>query len=255
MVNYGISEDRINLMPNPVVFNTSEGDGSILDRKREICIQLGISEEKPLITYPVRVIRRKNIGEFILLATLFPDANWVVTQPPKNPIEIEPYKEWMNFTSENDIAIGWEAGTKVDFERLLTVSDFCISTSIQEGFGMVFMEPWLLNTPVIGRNIPMVTEDMIKSGLEFTCLYDKLIVSEDIQLHELDIREQMHFILSVKNDPATRKGLLEGNPTIKNLLNLPDKDLIARNKAVILNDYSLENYGKRLDEAYRRIVK
>ena len=255
LVNMGVPSKRISFLPNPVVFNMNNLEGSIDEWKKEIVGILNADVDKPIITYPVRVIRRKNIGEFILLASLFDEANWIVTQPPKNPVEIEPYKYWVEFAKEHNIAIYWEAGTKVNFEKLLRSSDFCISTSFQEGFGMVFMEPWLLETPVIGRNIPMVTEDMINSGMEFTCLYDKLLIYDDNQLHELSQEEQMQHILRIKNDDTAKSTFINKNPFIKNLLNMPAKDLITRNKEVILKNYSLNNYGKRLDEVYRKIVK
>jgi glycosyltransferase involved in cell wall biosynthesis len=256
LIRYGVVPERITLLPNPVVFEQHTIGGNLQDWKQDIENALHIDSSKMLITYPVRVIRRKNIGEFILLAVLFESiANWVVTQPPKNPIEIEPYEKWKKFCLNESINICWEAGNKVDFEKLLRTSDFCISTSIQEGFGMVFMEPWLLNTPVIGRNISMVTEDMINSGIRFSCLFDHFYVQNSKQMHELDMMEQMQIIKRAKTDKHFSESLIRLNPFINNMLKNVDASLIQKNKEVILNDYSLSNYGKQLYEAYRRIIK
>ncbi len=255
LVKYGVENDRIVLLPNPVAFSEKNVDYSYNDWREEIFQKLRLDRSKKLISYPVRVIKRKNIGEYLLLAVLFSDqANFVVTQPPKNPIEIEEYLKWKDFTEKESVAFSWEAGTKVDFEKLIRISDFCFTTSIQEGFGMVFMEPWLLSTPVVGRNIPMVTEDMIRTGMEFSCLYDSFFVSGNKQMHDLSIIEQMNIIRNVKNDIYLKQSLLDANPIIKNALNIPNEGLVARNKEVILTHYSLNNYGKRLHETYKRII-
>jgi glycosyltransferase involved in cell wall biosynthesis len=253
---YGVLKERCHLLANPVVFQESETKGTPMEWRKEICTALNINTSKKIITYPVRVIRRKNIGEFILLAVLFAKkAEWIVTQPPKNPLEIKPYEQWKEFCEKEQISIHWEAGNKVDFEKLLKVSDFCISTSIQEGFGMVFMEPWLLGTPVVGRNIPMVTRDMTADGIEFTCLYDSLEISKGKQLHEFDMNEQMELIRALKENTSMCEEFIEKHPSIKNMLNDPESGLIARNKEVILKKYSLSNYGMKLYEAYRGIIK
>jgi len=253
---YGVEASRCNLMPNPVVFKENQLEGNIDSWKKEISNQLGLSPDKLTITYPVRVIRRKNIAEFVLLAVIFSEtANWVVTQPPQNPIEKEHYDAWKEFCHQQGIEIFWEAGTKVDFEKLIRSSDFCISTSIQEGFGMVFMEPWLLGTAVVGRNIPMVTVDMKESGMRFPGLYDYLEIDEETELHELSIEEQMEFIHKLLVDIKQREKLVDRNSWIKNLLIPADAELLAANKSVILEKFSLSNYGERLNEVYRRIIK
>ncbi len=57
--------------------------------KADIVTRLGLDPEKKIITYPVRAIRRKNIGEFILLAVLFEGTcQFNITQAPKNPVGI-----------------------------------------------------------------------------------------------------------------------------------------------------------------------
>lgn len=253
---HGVESSRCSLLPNPVVFNESKSEGTFKHWKHEICLNLDLDSDKLIVTYPVRVIKRKNIGEFILLAGLLQkEANWIVTQPPKNPVEVELYTQWKEFCTNNNINISWEAGTKVDFEKLIRISDFCISTSIQEGFGMVFMEPWLLETPVIGRNIEMVTSDMIQLGMEFPLLYNELLIDEKSQLHDLTIEEQMKFIQGAIENSEVSKSIYNTNSFISTLLNPIDKTLIDKNKKVILTKFSLNNYGDRLNGVYREIIK
>lgn len=251
-----IGSDRCYLLPNPVFLENKKSEISDLAIRKNIVEKLNLCESKLIITYPVRVIRRKNIAEFVLLATLFQDiANWVVTQPPKNPKEIEEYNKWKEFCTDENISIVWEAGNQVNFEQLIQISDYCITTSIQEGFGMVYLEPWLLDTPVIGRDLPMITVDLMSAGVSFPFLYTNLFVSDKKEIHELSFEGQKEFIRELKKSARLKDKLLEMNLFLNKFpipVNLP---LIHKNKGVILREYSLEKYGQRLNEIYRRIIK
>jgi hypothetical protein len=51
-----------------------------------------------------------------------------------------------------------------------------ISTSIAEGFGLGFLEPWTFNKFLCGRNIPEITQDFSDLGIELNHLYNRLDV-------------------------------------------------------------------------------
>jgi glycosyltransferase involved in cell wall biosynthesis len=255
--SFGIEKSRVVHLPNPVHFRQKRNFSKHKARP-EICKELGLDEDKLVITYPVRVIRRKNIGELILLSVVFEDkAGFAVTQAPKNPEEIISYKSWKQFCKEQKIGVRFEAGTKVDFEKLLVASDACISTSTREGFGMVFLEPWLLGTPVIGRNISYVTKDLEESGVEFPVLYNEINVEFEnniLDFAELDEEKQQALIGKIRNDTSGKKKIRDMNPKLKLLFEVVPDELIEKNKRTILEKYSLENYANRLNEIYRKLA-
>lgn len=256
LISYGVEHDRIEWLPNPVTFNSKENIYDKTKAKTEICDQLNLEQNKLLITYPVRVIQRKNIGEFILLAALFNEnANFVVTQPPQNPVEIERYKKWVDFCKKEKINVTFEAGTKVDFEKLLIASDFCITTSYKEGFGMVYLEPWLLNTPVVGRDIDFISKDFRADGFEFPALYDQ-IKSPDLNkdFKEISMEEQMKQIASVKNNFTFKAQYFEQNPVLSLLFKKVDETIFQKNVSIIKNNYSLKGYGIKLHKRYKKMV-
>ncbi|MCG6190454.1 glycosyltransferase family protein [Maribellus maritimus] len=253
---YGVQKERIELLPNPVTFNISK---NILDKagaKTQICSELNLDKNKLLVTYPVRVIRRKNIGELILLSVLYSEkVNFVVTQPPKNPVEIDGYQKWTNFCKQEKIPIIFEAGNKVNFEKLLTASDFCITTSYQEGFGMVYLEPWLLNTPVVGREIEYISRDFRNDGFIFPALYKQLNTPEsDIDFKDLDINIQMKIIAGLKNLQTEKEKIFEQNEVLKSLFQKVKSETIEKNKKIIRNKYSIEGYGIKLQNRYKKLV-
>ncbi|MBN2486282.1 MAG: glycosyltransferase [Bacteroidales bacterium] len=252
---FGIGKPDLFLLPNPVFLDSATEMPVTEAQKEKLFNTLGLNPSKLLVTYPVRVIRRKNIAEFILLALLFKDiANWVVTQPPKNPAELTEYNQWKTFCTENNIKIFWEAGNKVGFESLIAISDYCITTSIREGFGMAYLEPWLLGTPVIGRDLPMVTEGLKNSGIGFPMLWEKLFVNKQKEIFELETGEQMSLLKKINLSETEKYKILEMNPFLKEFPIKANLALILENKGVILRDYSLEKYGQRLNEIYRKFI-
>jgi glycosyltransferase involved in cell wall biosynthesis len=257
LISYGVEKEKIEWLPNPVTFKVSENALGKADAKTEICKTLNLSTEKLLVTYPVRVIQRKNIGEFILLSILFSHkANFAVTQPPQNPVEIEMYTQWVNFCEAENIKVTFEAGTKVNFETLLTASDFCITTSYKEGFGMVYLEPWLLDTPVVGRNIDFITKDFMNDDFVFPSLYFKInIPGIKIDFKDLNLKMQMEVISDVLKGKIDVQQLFSQNPILNTMFRKVSEMVIEKNKSIITNNYSLKGYGIKLQERYKKMVR
>lgn len=255
----GVSDNRIYLLPNPIVMQVRQNDKDLTQFRELLIEKLKLDRGKKIITYPVRVIRRKNVGEYILLCYLLSQkANWLITQPPRNPIEVKPYLEWKRFCIDHAIPVIFEAGVDVDFESLIRVSDYCFTTSIMEGFGMVYLEPWLLGTPVIGRNLNNITSDLRHAGVVFPLLYDSINVvwnGKETDFATLQASEQMQYISDLITHPLMSKELFSQNKFLGKLLNSVDQNLIDKNKAIILQEFSLENYAKRLETIYQKITR
>ena len=49
-----------------------------------------------------------------------------------------------------------------------------VSTSIAEGFGLGFLEPWTFGKGLCGRNIPEITKDFENLGINLQNLYSRL---------------------------------------------------------------------------------
>ena len=256
LISYGVEKERIEWLPNPVTFSARLNMNDKQGAKQNICQKLQLNTEKLLVTYPVRVIQRKNIGEFILLAKLFSEeANFVVTQPPQNPVEIELYKKWVQFCQKENINIVFEAGTKVNFEELLIGSDFCITTSYKEGFGMVYLEPWLLNTPVVGRDIDFISKDFRADGFDFPALYKSIeIKGNHDDFKDLQMDKQMQIITDIKNGVIQKADFFKQNPILSSLFKKVNANVIEKNKSIIKNKYSLKGYGHKLQKRYKKML-
>lgn len=237
------------LLHNPVTFESKNDINNKSTFRNSIRKTLRIAPHELLVTYPVRVIRRKNIGEYIFLAKLFAGkARFVVTQPPKNPAEITEYEQWKVFCQQQHINIIFEAGLKTDFEELIMASDFCFTTSKQEGFGMVYLEPWLLETPVIGRDIPYITNDLINKGITFPFLYQHLKIN-NTDFKNIGHKKQQDYILKLSEN-SFKQQVFEQNSNLIHIFDKVEPSVIQHNMNIIKQGFSLQKYAEELYEIY-----
>jgi glycosyltransferase involved in cell wall biosynthesis len=135
---------------------------------------------KNYILYPIRAIRRKNIGEAILLSLFFKkSASLVITLPPNSPGDMNSYEDWKTFVIENDLNVIFEAGLTHEFSDLILSSDFLITTSVTEGFGFSFLEPWTAKKCLWGRKLPDICQDFEQNLIRLDHLYTRLDVPMD----------------------------------------------------------------------------
>lgn len=168
----GLPADRSVLLPNAI---TPPAVVKPLDRP----------PEHPLVLYPVRGIRRKNLGELFLLAALSPKGTrYALTLSPEN-IRWQPiFDEWVAFAHDSGLPVLLDVVGKSapvprgsrSYANWLRHATHCITTSVAEGFGLGFLEPITLGKPLLGRNLPNVTHDFAAAGIVPGRLYDRLLV-------------------------------------------------------------------------------
>ncbi len=247
-----IPAERISLLPNPVA-NVNSDTRDILQAKKRAQKILNVKHGLPNYVYPVRGIRRKNLGEFILLASLFSNrANWITTLPPLNPVEKVEYDKWKEFCAEERIQLIFEAGEKCAFDEIMALADRCVTTSIREGFGMVFLESWMFGMPIVGRDLP-VSGDFRDAGIKFEGLYRKLDY-EDTDFAELGQKRQMELIKEFLTESDSRNDFISANPQLENIFQDFSPEFIRANRKLIKEKYSVRNYGKKLLDIYKTFV-
>ena len=129
--------------------------------------------------YPTRAIRRKNIGEFLLWSAVADsDHRFATTLGPENPRERPRYEMWKRVAAELKLPVQFEiaTGCGCSFEELLGQARSLVTTSVAEGFGLAFLEPWLVGRPVCGRDLPEITADFHRQGIQLPWLYERLDV-------------------------------------------------------------------------------
>jgi hypothetical protein len=129
------------------------------------------------VLYPIRAIRRKNLGEAILIAHFLPqNMPLFITLPPNSPVDMAAYQDWKHFVKDRRLPVVFDTGLYHPFHELTASADFLITTSITEGFGFSFLEPWTAEKLLWGRDLPDVTRDFRDNGIRLDHLYSKLAV-------------------------------------------------------------------------------
>lgn len=142
--------------------------------------------EDAVALYPIRAIRRKNIGEAVLLSLYMKNQQVLaITLPPNSPVDIKSYRGWKTFVQAQKLNVAFDQGLSHEFRTLVQSADFLISTSITEGFGFSFLEPWLFGKLLWGRKLADICADFERGGIRLNHLYDGLYIPVDwIGLHQ-----------------------------------------------------------------------
>ncbi len=139
---------------------------------------------EPQVLYPVRAIRRKNLGEALLLSLFFKNRQrLVVTQPPNSTADMISYRDWTTWAQGASLPVEFAAGQANDYPTLVGQSASVVTTSIAEGFGLAFLEPWTAGKLLWGRRIADICRDFEANGIRLDNLYDCL----DIPVGWVDI--------------------------------------------------------------------
>jgi hypothetical protein len=142
----------------------------------------GTSLPENLFLYPVRAVRRKNLGELALLAAAHPDKHFANSLGPTNPNFRPQFERWKIFAKESALPITYGLGDLVDcpFPVMVASSEAIVSTSVAEGFGLGFLEPWIFGKSLCGRNLPEITGDFSRHGVQLGNLYNRLELNLDL---------------------------------------------------------------------------
>ena len=163
----GVDEERCHLLANPVW----------LDIDQEAKLDTPELEGKRLFLYPTRSIRRKNMGELLLWAAAAEeDVVFGSTMAPANPTALPIYEAWVELAERLNLPVRFGLGTEHAFEALLNSSHALVTTSIAEGFGLAYLEPYLIGAQLVGRNLPDITQDFTHTGIRLHGLYPRLDV-------------------------------------------------------------------------------
>ena len=275
----GANFNQVHLLANPVEVDFGP-------EKRD---QVLPKEFSMLWLYPTRAIRRKNIGEFILLALLCPDTILATTRGPENPFFRPVFEGWKSFVQTRNLKNVWfELALNYDFTALFEQAKAIVSTSISEGFGLVFLEPWLKAKPLVGRDLPEITKDFKEKGLRLDLyqrflfpldwldqnyLRNKLVLVRQKQLKAYQIvpsssdleelwqdfvhNQQIDFGRLDEELQQIVLDFLIKNPNQKTIFPQPkpEQKWIEHNRKIVQTEFSLSKYKTKLLTIYDQVLQ
>ncbi|MFT4311890.1 MAG: glycosyltransferase [Candidatus Woesearchaeota archaeon] len=136
----------------------------------------GIPHDAHIVFYPGRLIPRKNFEHAIAYAKALEqdgkDAFFLSTLPGEEPYasHLKKYLQEINVTHAIGSFHAHLDRSSFTLADVYHASDYALTTSLNEGFGYNFLEPWLADVPILGRDLPDQTRDFQNSGLDLSHL-------------------------------------------------------------------------------------
>jgi hypothetical protein len=125
-----------------------------------------------IVLYAARAIRRKNIGEAVLLSLFLPAGQRLgVTLEPTGILDRRSFDDWKSFVRDEGIPFLFGLGRAEGIGALMDETSSMVTTSVKEGFGLSYLEPWTVRKMLFGRLLEDVCRDFVERGLRLGHLY------------------------------------------------------------------------------------
>lgn len=293
LIEHGIEENNIFYIPNSVDRSIIPPDDKTEELRKKIISRQELDPSVRFILYPARCVRRKNVEEAIFFTcylNCLADGNvsrnhhhlegkfhLLVSLKPENGDDANYADQIIKFVRKHKLPVSIGFNDLVALERemdpedptkierygmgdIFRVADIVITTSVLEGFGFAYLEPWILDRPVVGRSIPFITPDFQAKGMNLGNLYTALIVDEqdfkDIGKEKPTakqaLNERLDKILKLDDRNFVDKVFERNETTIRATSRLLDKEkmqsVIAINKNIVEMVFSQEVIGKQIYE-------
>jgi FMN phosphatase YigB (HAD superfamily) len=170
----GLPRGNCSILPNPIPSASAHPTAD--------------SSAPAIVLAPVRGVRRKNLGEMVFLAAMAPSGSgFAVSRAPRNPDARPIHDTWRRFANRQRLPIEFDvvgrfspaAGATSSFEDWVRHATHFITTSVAEGFGLPFLEAIAHGKPLFGRNLPHLTREHARHGIQTGQLYDRLLIPVD----------------------------------------------------------------------------
>jgi len=265
----------IQLLPNSVVPEEFKIDNlAEVDAFRKRLIDDGLVRKgEHILLSPGRIIKRKNIEEAMLMTAA---RSVVYDQPHVLLVTMKElrYKEDRDYLARlekiakalaKDFKVRFVLGginTKYDFlgnidretkpefelKHMYAAADTVITTSTYEGFGYSFIEPFLTETPVIGRQLDGLTDDFTSNGIDLSGLYSRLVVKtsrKEVEFGQQTTKRRLAILRNIT--PEKVRWMIENNQ-LEERLKGQTPETVATNRARVIENYNYRAITRRLLE-------
>lgn len=180
-----LGKKRVGWLPNLTELAPPPAPAKL--RAARLWLQRELKEtDAPIWILPCRLLRRKNVAEALLLARWLCPRAWLVTTGGVSSADEQAYAKKLSDAARKNrwrLRLGILAGNearKPSVAELLAVSEAVMLTSIQEGFGLPYLEAAASHRPLIARAIPNIAPDLAEFGFKFPQCYDEILVTPEL---------------------------------------------------------------------------
>ena len=199
-------------LPNPAETGSPTKPGATRRARQWLASELG--DNAPVWLLPCRLLRRKNLAEALLLARWLRPEAWLVTTGGISSAEEEAYAKALDWIARQQ---GWRLrlgilaeaeAHKPEVAELMSASEAVLLTSLQEGFGLPYLEAVAARRPLIARALPNIMPDLQRFGFRFPQTYEELLVAPSLFNWGRESRRQQRLFSQWRSRiPASRRRL------------------------------------------------
>lgn len=174
----------------------------------------------PVWILPCRLLRRKNIAEALLLTRWLRPEAWLVTTGGVSSADEQAYARKLEAAARQHhwrLRLGVLAGDEVGkpaVPELVAASECVMLTSIQEGFGLPYLEAAATRRPLIARAIPNIAPDLEQFGFKFPQCYGEVLVPAELFDWPAEVQRQTRLFAAWKNRLPRTCRSLAGEPAV-----------------------------------------
>lgn len=212
-------------LPNLAARNETPPRARVRAAQQWLRHRLG-STPAPVWILPCRLLRRKNVAEALLLTRWLRPEAWLVTTGGASSADEQPYFAKLQQAAHHHhwrLRLGVLQGDEADkpaVPELLAASEAVLLTSIQEGFGLPFLEAAAAGRPLLARNLPNIAPDLHRFGFRFPQAYDEILIApelydvagEQARQRKMFARWQRHLPAAVRSHTGQPLGLAPTDP-------------------------------------------
>lgn len=175
--------ERAVWLPNPAPRAPEPAPERVRAAREWLARELG--DNAPVWLCPTRLLRRKNLAEAILLARWLRPEAWLVTTAAVSSDDERDYAHRLQAAAERHswrvrfelVARNGDAAPGI--AELKAASEAVLLTSVQEGFGLPYVEAVAARRPLLARRLPNVMPDLERWGFSLPHTYDEVWIDAD----------------------------------------------------------------------------
>lgn len=203
-------------LPNPVTAPQHIAGG---EREARAWLASRTGSDAPFWLLPCRLLRRKNMAEALLLVRwLHPEAR-LVTTGGATSVDEEPYAARLRAAAEKhrwplNLAVLAGQSDAPPVSALIAGAEAVVLTSLQEGFGLPYLEAAAAGRPLVARALPNVLPDLVGLGLHAPTVYGEIMVPRELFDSDRERNSQQDLWLRWRAGLPAEAQPLAGKPPV-----------------------------------------
>lgn len=185
--------ERAGWVPNPAGRHRRVSRAAVGESRKWLAGRCGV--KGPVWLMPCRLLRRKNIAEALLLARWLRPEAWLVSTAG---VSSEDERDYARRLAEAAGRNGWKLKCGVldrvkdgpAVAELIAASEAVVLTSLQEGFGLTYLEAALHRRPLVCRALPNIMPDLARFGFHFPQSYGEIRIAPGLFDRDAEVARQ-----------------------------------------------------------------